>query len=173
MHLWRLFQSLVIKGPIIMTASNVHWRWAAIFPLITPSQSLIYCQPFFPVPRSNLLSERQRACPENRVEGEKKSKGERGDRDWWMRVWWIKRQPAFREASECVWVFFQNNFVSEQNQEHLVKKKKGRMYMVRNPKWYIYCNTQTIGHTYIQAMPTKRKEKNYMCTQRCYTERLF
>ncbi len=44
MHLWLLFQLLVIKGTIIMTASNVLWWWAAIFPLITPSQSLIYCQ---------------------------------------------------------------------------------------------------------------------------------
>ena len=46
--LWLLFQLLVIKGTIIMTASSVLWWWAAIFPLITPSQSLIYCQPSSP-----------------------------------------------------------------------------------------------------------------------------
>lgn len=71
MHLWLIFQLLVIKGPIIMTASSVLWWWVAIFPLITPSQSLIYCQPS-PLCHAAISCLRGRA----RIDNRKKSTGE-------------------------------------------------------------------------------------------------
>lgn len=122
MHLWLLFQLLVIKGAIIVTASNVLWWWAAIFPLITPSQSLIYCQP-------SSLCHAAISCLRGRElawKMEKNQTGERLDWGWWMHAWWIRRQPPSTEASECEWVFFflLHNIVLKQEGKRASGKEK-------------------------------------------------
>lgn len=84
MHLWLPFQLLVIKGGIIMTASDVLWWWEPIFLLIMQSQSLILCQP------SSSLHCAALSCPRGRelawkIEKKtiKKKKKARGGTEIW------------------------------------------------------------------------------------------
>lgn len=110
MHLWLLFQLLVIKGAIIMTASSVLWWWAAMFPLITPSHSLIYCQP-------SSLCHAAISCLRGRELAWKTGKNQqaRGEIDTSeLCVWWIRKQPFSTKASECEWAFSLHNIVSKQ-----------------------------------------------------------